>query len=123
VRDEFHVDLLRLIESDVAENRWKESEWNSYELWEVVELRERRRKAWMVSLSIALGLFVLAFPIYAEKTPKREGLRYARLLADRLLDIRKDASRAQKKFFIKIQQTEDGKIQGDVYEADTSQSC
>lgn len=115
--------MVPIHESDVAENRWKESEWNAYELWEVVEVRERRRKIWMTALACALGLFILSLPIYNEKTPKREGLRYARVLADHLLDIRRDASHSQKKFLIQVRQSEGGKITGQVYDLSSTEEC
>lgn len=115
--------MVPIHESDVAENRWKDSEWNSYELWEAVELRERRRKLWMIGLSCFLGLFILALPIYKEKSPKWDGLQIARRLADRLLDVRRDASHAQKRFLVKVSQDNAGRIIGQVYSDEAGDVC
>jgi len=115
--------MVPLHESDVAENRWKESEWNAYELWEAVEVRARKRKFWIVGLSCVLGFLILALPIYQEKMPKWKGLRVARILADHLLDIRRDSSNNQRRFLVKIQQDVAGRIQGNVYSAATAADC
>ena len=115
--------MVPIHESDVAENRWKESEWNAYELWEAVEIRERRRKFWIVGLSCILALVILALPIYQEKMPKWSGLRVARILADHLLDIRRDSSNNQRRFLVKILQDPAGRIQGNVYNSATEAEC
>lgn len=115
--------MVPIHESDVAENRWKESEWNAYELWEAVEIRERHRRLWLVAFCAVIALVILALPIYQEQLPKWRGLRFARILSDRLLDIRKDAAHAQKRFFVKIGQDSEGRIHGDVFDAATEQDC
>lgn len=62
--------MVPIHDTDVAETRWSQAEWNHYELWEKVEQRLRRRKWLWISATVALFLVLSAVPVVMLHWPK-----------------------------------------------------
>jgi hypothetical protein len=85
---------LAPIRPDDVENQAQaiHEEWKSYELWEKVEVRERRnRRGWIV-LTGLLFLILSAIPVILEQGPRWKSLSLARQVASELNRVRRDAA-------------------------------
>lgn len=76
--------MVPIHESDLAENRWKEAQWNYYELWEKVEQRFRRKRTLLVFAVVLVFLALSSIPIVKDRAPKWTGFAAARRLASEL---------------------------------------
>ncbi|HLE00055.1 MAG TPA: hypothetical protein VJB59_07340 [Bdellovibrionota bacterium] len=84
--------MAPIYDTDIAEERWSQAEWESYELWEKAELRlKRRRRNWILATA---GVFVFLFsvPIIADQRAKWATLKSARLLAQEINWVKREAS-------------------------------
>lgn len=92
-------------DTDLAENRWSQSEWNHYELWEKKEARNRRnRRIWMGAT--ALLFFLLgAIPVIRVSRPewKLKALGWA--VAREIGAIRNRALTEKKAYAVKLTET------------------
>lgn len=84
--------MAPLHESDVAENRWKESEWRNFVLWEKLEVRFKRKKNWILAIFLFLSLSILAVPTVRDRYPKWLGEGIARKIAETVLEVRLESS-------------------------------
>ena len=92
-------------ESDQAENRWNQAEWNTYELWEKLEIKQRRKRRWILGSACVVFLMISAVPVVREWTPRWQTLRAARLMAQELGMIKLEAVQLQSS--IRIRRTGD----------------
>ncbi|OFZ18408.1 MAG: hypothetical protein A2X94_15065 [Bdellovibrionales bacterium GWB1_55_8] len=84
--------MAPIYDTDIAEERWSQAEWNQYELWEKVEVRLRRRKN-LAIFATAMAVFSLfSVPIVADQRPKWETLHAARMLGVELNWMKREAS-------------------------------
>lgn len=83
--------MVPIHQSDVAEERWNKAEWENYELWERVEVRLKRQKQFWVFGTLFLSLCLSAVPIAMDRWPKWKTRSYARLLAQELNQVKRDA--------------------------------
>ncbi len=79
-------------DTDIAEERWSQAEWEHYELWERVEVRLRRRKWYWISGAVAVFLAFAAVPVFMDQTPKWMTLLSTRRLAQEINFIKKEAA-------------------------------
>ena len=83
--------MVPIHDTDVAAERWSQSEWENYELWEKVELRfKRKRRIWILSTLIVF-LALSAVPIVMDRWPKWTTRSLSRQLAQEINRIKKDA--------------------------------
>ena len=75
-------------ESDIAENRWSEKEWNHYELWEKIEVRLRRRKRLWIGGTILFFLCLASIPVIQERLPKWSAMAANRRLAQKVNSLK-----------------------------------
>lgn len=89
-------------ETDLAENRWAQAEWENFELWERVEQRQRRRR-W-IWIGLAAGAFVLvsSVPTVIDRAPKWATLAVTRQLALEIGRIKIESALARKPFRIRV---------------------
>jgi hypothetical protein len=86
--------MAPIYDTDVAEERYRKSRWNHYELWEKVEVRLRRRRRLWIGATIGLFLALSAVPIVADRWPKWVGLVAARRLGQEINLLKREASLA-----------------------------
>jgi hypothetical protein len=66
------------------------------ELYEKVIVREKRRKWTLISIALALFLFLCGIPIYKERLPKWESLKAARQIAVEIEKLKTDSIQMKK---------------------------
>ena len=94
--------MVPIHDTDLAEERWSQAEWNHYELWEKIEMRVRRkRRIWVVS-TVVCFLLLSSVPIIHENRPRWAALRAARHLARELQRVKRDASLVDRAFRIRF---------------------
>lgn len=79
-------------DSDLAKDRWIEEEWRSFELWEKLEQKQRKRtRLWIIGTAI---LFVLlsAIPVFMIRGPQWRGAHLSKELALLLSSLKRDAA-------------------------------
>lgn len=84
--------MVPIHESDLAENRWKESQWGYYELWEKVESRFKKRRSLIIAITVLLFVVLSSIPIIRDRTPKWETLSAVRKLATEVNRMKLEAS-------------------------------
>ncbi len=98
-------------DTDLAEKRWNEAEWEHYELWEKIEQRFRRRKRFWISGTAILFLLISAVPIVRDRSAKWATLTQARRLSEQVNHIKLEASRARAPYRIRFESGVDFKIE------------
>jgi hypothetical protein len=76
--------MVPIYESDVAEQRWSQAEWEHYELWERVENRLRRKKQLWILATALVFLALSSIPIVMDRAPKWQALSVSRRLAQKI---------------------------------------
>lgn len=76
--------MVPIYESDVAEKRWSEAEWEHYELWEKVERRLRRKKLLWILATAAVFVGLSSVPVVMARGPRWRALAASRRLAQRI---------------------------------------
>jgi hypothetical protein len=84
--------MAPIYDSDVAEERWSQSEWSRYELWEKVEHRLRRNKRFWIGLAVLIFLSISSIPVAIDQRPRWAALSLARELALEINRLKLDAS-------------------------------
>lgn len=84
--------MVPIYDTDVAEERWSQSEWEHYELWEKVELRIRRQKRFWILAACIIFISLFAIPVVGDRRPKWESLSIVRQLAKELSVIKREAA-------------------------------
>jgi hypothetical protein len=84
--------MVPIYDTDVAEDRYSKTQWNSYELWEKVEVRLRRRKYLWIAATAVVFIALSAVPIVVDRWPKWQALSAVRSLAQEINRLKRDAS-------------------------------
>lgn len=84
--------MVPIHDTDVAEERWSQSSWRNFELWEKLEVRLRRQRGWMVVLAVVLFLIASAIPVIQDQWSAWRSTHQARHLAEWVLTLRTQAS-------------------------------
>lgn len=83
--------MVPIHDTDVAEERWTQAEWEHYELWEQIERRIRRRRmGWIFGISL-LFLMVSAVPVIRERMPAWSAQIAARRFTEDVNEIKRRA--------------------------------
>jgi hypothetical protein len=102
--------MVPIHESDVAEERWLKAEWENYELWEKVEVRIKRQKSLWVIGTFLLFICLSAVPTAIERWPKWKTRSYARILAQEINQIKRDAGIEHSPYRIRVLEGEMSKL-------------
>lgn len=78
-------------DTDVAQERFKQSEWQYYELWEKVEQRFRRQRQIWIGFAVLLFLLISSIPVVKDRWPKWTSISAARKLSQEINRMKKDA--------------------------------
>lgn len=84
--------MVPIYDSDVAEKRWAQKEWEQYEFWEDVEARNRKIRRRWVGFAIVLFLIFSSIPVALVRFQKWKGVRLARQLSITLNEFKRDAA-------------------------------
>jgi hypothetical protein len=94
--------MAPIYDSDVAEERWSQSEWSRYELWEKVEHRLRRNKRFWVGLAVLIFLSISSLPVAMDQRPRWMALSIARELALEINRLKLEASLTHQAYRIRF---------------------
>jgi hypothetical protein len=110
--------MAPIYDTDLADSRYSQSEWNHYELWEKVEVRLRRRRRIWIGAAVAVYVALSSIPIFMERAPKWRSLALARRLGQEINSIKRAATVEQRAFRIRF------KGEGSLdYRIESSPSC
>jgi hypothetical protein len=89
-------------ETDLAEERWSQAEWEHYELWEKIEARARRiRRLWIAGA--VLAFFVLsAVPVVLDRGIQWKALTASREFGQKVNSLKREAGERQQAFRIRV---------------------
>jgi hypothetical protein len=76
--------MVPIHDTDIAQERWAQTEWQHYELWEKVEVQLRRRKAIWIAATVLLFLCLSSVPILMDRWPKWTALGANRKLGQQI---------------------------------------
>jgi hypothetical protein len=118
--------MVPIHDTDLAEERWSKSEWESYELWEKIEVRLRKRKLLWIVGAVVLFLALSSVPILIDRKPKWAGQGMARRLASVINQVKREASVAHQAYRLRLDGANTGGAGGIAsheYEISRSASC
>jgi hypothetical protein len=110
--------MVPIHDTDVAEERWSQSEWENFELWEKVELRLKRQRRFWILGTLFLFLVFSSVPIVMDRWPKWMTRSAAGRLAKEVNRIKREASVDRVAYRIRL--LENGKLN---YVVERLQSC
>lgn len=80
--------MVPIHDSDIAEERWAQAEWQHYELWEKIEVKLRRRRNLWIAGAVSVFLLLSSVPIIMDHWPKWMSLKAARKLGDVINEVK-----------------------------------
>ena len=89
-------------DTDVAENRWNQAEWDRYELWERIERRLRAKRRLWIGGSIVIFLMISAIPPFRENWPHWKALALARRLGQEVNQMKREAIMSRAPYRIRL---------------------
>lgn len=98
--------MVPLHDSDLANERWSQAEWENYELWEKVELRLQRKKRIWIAATVFVFILLSAVPITVDRWPKWTTRIVARHLAQEMNRIKREASIDRAAYRLKFNEDE-----------------
>jgi hypothetical protein len=110
--------MVPIHDTDIGEERWDKAAWESYELWEKIELRLRRRKRLWIFGTVLLFIMLSAVPIVRDRLPKWTTETAARRLAQEVNRIKRDANIDRSAYRIRF--NESGSLS---YQVERVKSC
>jgi hypothetical protein len=78
-------------DTDLADQRWSQAEWENYELWEKQELRIKRKKRLWILTTTFVFLVLSAVPIIIDQWPKWMTRSISRHIAQEINRLKRDA--------------------------------
>jgi|GEM_PF-563358 len=94
--------MAPIYESDVAEKRWSESEWNHYEFWERVEKRLKRNKRLWIAACLMMFLGISSIPVVIDQRPRWGSVAMSRYLAQEINRMKRETSLEHAAFRIRF---------------------
>lgn len=76
--------MVPIHDTDVAEERWSQAEWEGYELWEKIEARHKRKRRLWIFSTVMMILALSAIPMVYQKWEKWATRSLAQQLAVKL---------------------------------------
>ncbi|MBL7715011.1 MAG: hypothetical protein JNL01_06045 [Bdellovibrionales bacterium] len=77
-----------ILESDLGTERWAKAEWRTFELWERIEARLKRRKRIIIGSAVVVFFMLSSIPVVQDRLPAWRSRMAAR-------DLAREISRAQ----------------------------
>lgn len=84
--------MVPIHDTDIAEERWSQAEWQHYELWEKVEAKIKRRKWLWITGAGFVFLALSSVPIITDRLPWWNSLSASRKLANEIGALKRDAT-------------------------------
>ena len=81
--------MVPIHDSDIAEERYAQAEWQHYELWEKIEVRLKRKRNLWIAAAVLAFLMLSSIPILTDHWPKWTALKAARTLGDRINEVKR----------------------------------
>lgn len=88
-------------ETDNAEERWSQAEWEHYELWEKIEARGRRVRRLWIGAAVLVFLLLSAVPVVRDRGIQWKALRATRELGQQINSLKSEAGRREQAFRIR----------------------
>ncbi len=110
--------MVPIHDSDLAEERWTKASWSNFELWEKVEIREKRKRQIWIFATFFLFFILSAIPVAVDQWPKWTTQHLVGKLAREINQMKRDASIARTAYRLRF--VEDGKLK---YEIEKLKSC
>lgn len=88
-----------------------ERQYLEVELYEKIMVRERRRKAILISMAFILFLFLCGIPVYNERFPKWESLKAAREIAVEIESLKTESLHLKKPLQLSVLENGQFKIE------------
>lgn len=84
--------MAPIYETDLIGERTSPEEWRNFELWEVIEQRQKRnRRLWFIATAI-VSLVLLSVPTVMENRSRWSALKISRLLAEKINSMKRLAA-------------------------------
>jgi hypothetical protein len=96
--------MVPIHDSDIAAERWNQTEWQHYELWEKIEIRLKRRRNLWIAGTVLVFLALSSIPILVDRWPKWTSLKAARKLGEEINGLKRLAGIENQAFRIVFSQ-------------------
>jgi hypothetical protein len=80
--------MVPIHDTDLAQERWSQTEWRHYELWEQVEVKLRHRKMMWIGATVLVFLVLSSIPILMDRWSKWVTLGANRKLAQQISQMK-----------------------------------
>lgn len=94
--------MAPIYDTDIAQQRWAQTEWQNIELWEQVQRRERRKKLLWIGFAIFLFVSFSSITIIQERYWKWKSLRAVRQLAVEVLSMKRKVAQEKKAYLLEL---------------------
>jgi hypothetical protein len=92
-------------ETDQAEERWSQAEWEHYELWEKIEARARKIRRIWISGALLAFLVLSAVPVVMDRGVQWKALKASREFGQKLNGLKREAGERQQAFRVRVHPT------------------
>jgi hypothetical protein len=89
--------------TDLADERWSQAEWEHYELWESVEVRLRRRMWLCIALTAVVFIALSSVPIIIDRAPKWTALSLSRHLSQQVTSLKRETAELKQSLRIRFE--------------------
>lgn len=89
-------------DTDLAESRWTQTEWEHYELWEKVEQRNRWKRRMWIAGTLVLFLMISAVPVVRGHWERWAALSAARRLSQEVNWVKRESNLRRTPLLIRI---------------------
>ncbi|MGE0614307.1 MAG: hypothetical protein AB7P04_01590 [Bacteriovoracia bacterium] len=84
--------MVPVHDTDVAEERWSQASWRTFELWERIEQQLKKTKRNWILAAILVFLILSSIPVVMDRLPKWRTLTAARQLSQELNQLKREAA-------------------------------
>ncbi len=87
---------MAIHETDSGENRWERESWRTFELWEKLEVREKRRRKIWIAITALVFLGLSSIPVISDQGPRWQAKRASRKTAELIVEMTTVSARERK---------------------------
>jgi hypothetical protein len=84
--------MVPIHDTDVAEERWKKTEWRQFEFWDEVETRFRRQKKLWIVATVLIFILLSSIPVIQTRSPYWAAQAAAQKLARVISQLKREAA-------------------------------